>query len=179
MTQIPTLVTDRLILRGMVRNDFAGFAALWADRRVTRHVLAEPRDETASWRSFLMNAGSWAVDGMGQWAITLKGRGDYIGQAGFFDARRGLGADFDGVAECGWVIDPVMQGQGFAREAGEAVHQWFDGRGLGPSRVMIAAGHVASERLAARLGYRQFRVVTLDGVELGLSGRVGVRGRQR
>ncbi len=171
---IPTLVTDRLVLRGMRRSDFADFAALWADEGVTRFILPAPRDETASWRSFLLNAGSWAMDGIGQWAITLKGTGDYAGQAGFFDARRGLGADFDGFAECGWVIDPGQQGQGLGTEACRAVHDWFDGRRLGASRVMITAGHVASERLAARLGYRQFRVTCLDGVDLGLRGRVVV-----
>ncbi|MGL5011685.1 MAG: GNAT family N-acetyltransferase [Paracoccaceae bacterium] len=176
MADIPMLETERLILRGMRRDDFADFARLWADPAVTRFILPEPRDETASWRSFLLNAGSWAVDGFGQWAITLKGTGDYVGQAGFFDARRGLGADFDGFPECGWVIDPAQQGQGVGAEACAAAHGWFDAEGKGASRVMITVGHVASERLATRLGYRQFRVTCLDGADLGLMGREGVTG---
>jgi RimJ/RimL family protein N-acetyltransferase len=166
---IPVLHTDRLVLRGMEVTDFPAFARLWAMPQVTTHILPEPRDETASWRSFLMNAGSWALSGMGQWAVTLDGR--FIGQVGFFDAKRGLGPEFDGVPECGWVIDPAFQGQGLATEAAQAAHGWFDG-GHRESRVLIAVGHVASERLAARLGYRQFRVMGLDGVDCGLSKRV-------
>ncbi len=165
---IPTIATERLVLRAMTRADFPAFAGLWADPAVTAHILREPRDETASWRSFLMNAGSWAVDGIGQSAITHQGV--FIGQAGFFDARRGVGADFDGVPECGWVIAPAHQGQGFATEALVALHRWFDD-GHSESRTLITVGHVASERLAARLGYRQFRVVGLDGVDCGLSRR--------
>jgi hypothetical protein len=42
---------------------------------------------------------------------------------------------------------------------------------VGETVVMIAAGNVESERLAMRLGYRQFRVMTLDGVVMGLSRR--------
>ena len=166
---IPRLNTDRLTLRAMQADDFPAFAALWANPAVTRHILAEPRDETASWRSFLMNAGSWALSGLGQWAIERQGV--FIGQIGFFDARRGLGADFDAAPECGWVIDPAYQGQGLATEAAVAAHGWFDARHP-ESRTLISVGHVASERLAARLGYRQFRVMSLDGVDCGLSRRM-------
>jgi RimJ/RimL family protein N-acetyltransferase len=165
---IPRIVTERLVLRAMEPDDFPAFAALWADPAVTRAILPEPRDETASWRSFLMNAGSWALSGMGQWAVEYQGA--FIGQVGFFDAKRGLGPDFDGVPECGWVIDPAYQGRGLATEAAKAAHGWFDGR-FGESRTLIAVGHVASERLASRLGYRQFRVMGLDGVDCGLSRR--------
>jgi RimJ/RimL family protein N-acetyltransferase len=168
---IPRLSTERLVLRGMEPADFPAFARLWARPEVTQHILPEPRDETASWRSFLMNAGSWALSGIGQWAV--EHRGVFIGQIGFFDAKRGLGADFDGVPECGWVIDPRHQGQGLATEAAKAAHGWFDA-GHKESRVLIAVGHVASERLASRMGYRQFRVMGLDGVECGLSKRVGL-----
>lgn len=165
---IPVLRTARLTLRGMQPADFAAYAALWSDPRITAQILPEPRDQTESWRSFLMNAGSWAMSGIGQWAVERDGR--FIGQVGFFVARRGLGDDFDLAPECGWVIDPAFQGQGLATEAVMAAHDWFDARHL-ESRTLIAVGHVASERLAARLGYRQFRVVTLDGIACGLSRR--------
>jgi RimJ/RimL family protein N-acetyltransferase len=165
---IPRLVTDRLVLRGMEPADFPAFARLWARPEVTRAILPEPRDETASWRAFLMNAGSWALSGIGQWAV--EHQGVFIGQIGFFDAKRGLGAEFDAAPECGWVIDPAYQGQGLATEAAVAAHGWFDA-GHKESRVLIAVGHVASERLATRMGYRQFRVMGLDGVDCGLSRR--------
>jgi RimJ/RimL family protein N-acetyltransferase len=168
---IPTLETDRLILRAMRRDDFPAFAALWAMPEMTRYNRPGPRDETASWRSFLANAGSWAMDGIGQWAVCWRNGGAFIGQVGFFDARRELGADFDAVPECGWAVAPDVQGQGVATEACIAAHRWIDARGPGETVAMIAAGNVESERLAMKLGYRQFRVMTLDGVAMGLSRR--------
>ncbi|MCU0800910.1 MAG: GNAT family N-acetyltransferase [Rhodobacteraceae bacterium] len=167
---IPQLETDRLILRAMTRADFPDFAALWAMPAMTRYNRPGPRDETASWRSFLANAGSWAMDGIGQWAICWRDTGAFIGQVGFFDARRGLGVDFDAVPECGWAVAPSAQGQGVATEACVAAFAWMDAR-VGETVVMIAAGNVESERLAMRLGYRQFRVMTLDDVAMGLSRR--------
>ncbi len=168
---IPVIQTDRLILRAMQRSDFPAFAALWALPEMTRYNIAGPRDETASWRSFLANAGSWAMDGIGQWAITWRETGAFIGQVGFFDACRGLGPDFDALPECGWAVAPSAQGQRVATEACKAVHGWMDARAQGGTVVLIAAGHVVSERLAMRLGYRQFRVMTLDGVAMGLARR--------
>lgn len=168
---IPTLTTDRLILRPMRRDDFPDFAALWTMPEMSAHSLAGPQDETASWRAFLTNAGSWAMDGIGQWAICWRHTGAFIGQVGFFDACRGLGADFDGIPECGWAVAPTAQGQGVATEACLAAHAWMDGQAARQTVALIAAGHVVSERLAARLGYRQFRVMTLDGVVMGLSRR--------
>ncbi|MGL4321488.1 MAG: GNAT family N-acetyltransferase [Paracoccaceae bacterium] len=165
---IPVLTTDRLTLRAFETADFPAFAALWATEAVTRHILSEPRDETASWRSFLMNAGSWEMSGIGQWAIERDGA--LIGQVGFFDAKRGLGKDFDSAPECGWVIDPAHQGQGLATEAAVAAHRWFDAQ-QAESRTLNSVGHVASERLATRMGYRQYQVMTLDGVTCGLSRR--------
>jgi RimJ/RimL family protein N-acetyltransferase len=173
MNDIPTLRTARLILRPMRISDFAPFAATWADPAVTQHILPEPRDETGSWRSFLMNAGSWAMSGIGQWAITLAPSDTYIGQTGFFDAKRGLGPDFDGIPECGWVIAPGHWGQGYAREAVGAAHDWFDAQGpAAQSRALITAGHARSERVAGLMGYRQFRVENLDGTDVGLYARV-------
>lgn len=172
---IATLTTDRLILRAMQRDDFADFAALWAMPEMSRYNRPGPRDETASWRSFLANAGSWALDGIGQWAICWRDSGAFIGQVGFFDACRGLGPDFDGVPECGWAVAPIAQGQGVATEACLAAHAWMDAR-VGETVALIAAGNEESERLAMRLGYRQFRVMTLDGVAMGLSRRLRRRG---
>ena len=162
--EIPVLLTDRLRLRGFTAADFPAFAALWADPAVVRHILPAPRDAAASWRAFLLNAGSWAICGYGEWAVCRRDTGAVIGLAGFFNAGRGLGADVDALPECGWMLMPSAWGQGFASEAARAAHRWFDASGHGPASVaLIETGHSGSERIAAALGYQPLRSPAMEG----------------
>lgn len=171
---VPELNTPRLRLRGLGLADFPRFAALWADPAMIRHILSAPRSQGDSWRAFLANAGSWALCGHGQWAICRHDSGTMIGHTGFFFGKRGLGADFDSVPECGWVLAPEAWGQGYGREAVEAVHRWFDAAALGPASVaMIETGHAGSERIAAGLGYRPLRAAALPGPPVMLYRRDG------
>ena len=155
---VPVIETDRLILRGMVRDDFAAFAAAWQELEVVRFIGGKPRPEAESWGVFLRIAGSWAIEGFGQWAIIRKADGAFLGQAGFFNAMRGIGADFDAAPEAGWVLRAAAHGHGYGREAVTAAHRWFDAQVFGGrSHVMIEIGHAASFAVAERLGYRALR----------------------
>lgn len=163
MVDIPVLRTQRLILRAMVLADFPAFFALWQEPEVVRFI-GEPRSEGESWGAFLRIAGSWALEGFGQWAITAAADDAFLGQAGFFRGKRGLGPDFDALPECGWVLTGAAQGVGLGREAVEAVHGWLDEQAFaGPTVAMIELGHDASFKLAAQLGYRALREVEDDG----------------
>lgn len=157
---IPVIETERLRLRGMVRADFPDFAALWQDPDVVRFIGRKPRPVGDSWAIFLRIAGSWAIEGFGQWGIERKRDGALIGQTGFFRAMRGLGPDFDDPPEAGWVLAREAQGQGFGPEAVRAAHRWLD---AGPHRdrtvCMIEVGHGASLAVARALGYRPMREV--------------------
>ncbi len=160
MDRIPELVSDRLVPRGMGKADFAGFAAVWQEPEVVRYIGAKPRPLSESWGAFLRIAGSWAVDGFGQWAITRRSDGRYLGQCGFFMAVRGLGADFEEVPEAGWVLATDAHGQGYGREAVGTAHAWFDAQSFGGCSVaMIELGHAGSFAIAERLGYRALREV--------------------
>lgn len=158
MTDIPELVTERLVLRGMTKADFPAFVAVWQEPEVVRYIGAKPRPEAESWGVFLRIAGSWALDGFGQWAITRRSDGRFLGQCGFFRAMRGLGADFDEVPEAGWALTTDAHAQGFGREAVGAAHAWFDAQPFGGSSVaMIEVGHGGSFAVANRLGYLPLR----------------------
>lgn len=164
MANIPELVTGRLILRGMTKADFPAFSALWQEPEVVRYIGAKPRPVAESWGVFLRIAGSWAIDGFGQWAIIRRADGRFLGQCGFFRAMRGLGTDFDEVPEAGWVLTTNAQAQGYGREAVGAAHAWFDAQPTGGRSVaMIEFGHAGSFAIADRLGYRPLREV----VDLG------------
>lgn len=155
---VPVIETERLVLRGMVRADFPALAAIWREPEVVRFIGGRPRPLSESWAVFLRIAGSWVIDGFGQWAITRKADGAFLGQAGFFTGMRGLGSDFDDAPEAGWVLTASAHGQGYGREAVTEAHRWFDAQPFGRrSRAMIEVGHAASFAIAERLGYVAFR----------------------
>ena len=155
---VPVIGTERLELRAMVRADFPAFAEIWREPEVVRYIGRKPRPDSESWAAFLRIAGSWAIEGFGQWAIVRKADGAFLGQAGFFTARRGIGEDFDAAPECGWILTAGAHGQGYAREAVGAAHRWFDAQSFGGrSHAMIEIGNAASFAVALRLGYRPMR----------------------
>ncbi|OYX44367.1 MAG: hypothetical protein B7Z02_06355 [Rhodobacterales bacterium 32-67-9] len=155
---IPLIETERLVLRAMVREDFPAMAAIWQEPEVVRFIGGKPRPVSESWAVFLRIAGSWAIEGFGQWGIIRKTDGALLGQTGFFTGMRGLGADFDDAPEAGWVLTAGAHGQGYGREAVTAAHRWFDAQPFGrQSRAMIEVGHAASFAIAGRLGYRPIR----------------------
>lgn len=155
---IPVIETERLILRGMVKADFPAFAAIWQEPEVVRFIGKKPRPLTESWGVFLKIAGNWTIEGFGQWAITRREDGTFLGQTGFFTGRRGIGEDFDAAPEAGWVLTAAAHGMGYGREAVTAAHRWFDAQDFGGvSHAMIEKGHDASFAIALTLGYQPMR----------------------
>ncbi|MGB3314419.1 MAG: GNAT family N-acetyltransferase [Albidovulum sp.] len=156
--------TERLILRGMVKADFPVFAAIWQEPDVVRFIGNKPRPLAESWNVFLKVAGNWAIEGFGQWAITRRADGAFLGQTGFFTGMRGIGDDFDAAPEAGWVLTASAHGRGYGREAVTAAHRWFDVQPFGGvSHAMIEDGHDASFAIARALGYQVMR----ESVDLG------------
>ena len=170
---IPEIGTERLILRGFGRADFAAYAALWQEPEVVRFTGGEPRSLPDRWGRFLAIAGSWAIEGFGQWAILGREDGALIGQTGFFNALRGIGADFDAAPEAGWVLTAAAHGRGYAAEAVAAAHRWFDAQPFGgASHAMINLDNDRSFGLAARLGYGRVRDADYRGASVRLMRRV-------
>lgn len=157
MRAIPTINTARVTLRAMRPDDFARFAEIWADAEVVQFVGGKPKSRDEAWRSFLINAGHWQMMGFGQWAVEEHATKRMLGQVGFFNGARGLGADFDAHPEAGWLLAREAQGRGLGPEAAEAAHDWFDRVVTGPLVCMIDCAHRKSQRLAQNLGYKAFR----------------------
>jgi RimJ/RimL family protein N-acetyltransferase len=176
---VPMIETGRLRLRGFERADFAAYAALWREPEVVRFTGGEPRSIPDCWGRFLNMAGNWVIEGFGQWAITRIEDGALIGQTGFFNAMRQIGADFDAAPEAGWVLTTAAHGKGYGREAVEAAHRWFDAQPFGGrSHAMIELGHTGSFTLAARLGYVAMRDADYLGSRVTLLVRDGATARR-
>ena len=142
---IPTLETERLILRAPGPQDLGPFAAFFADDQATRHI-GGTKTEAQTWRYLCEVIGHWAIRGFGRWMVTRRGDDRAIGLVGLHQPL-----DWPG-REVGWYIWDGL-GQGYAREAGRAARDFAYGTlGWDGAVSMIAPGNLASARVAEALG---------------------------
>lgn len=151
----PVLETARLRLRVPTLADYDAIHALTLSDQVRAFLGREPPTREDSFARFLRGQGCWRLFGWGQFVAETKRESAFVGSLGLFRAMRGLGEDFDADPEAGWVIHEDHWGQGYATEAMAAILTWLD-QAHGPQRTVciISPGHAASERVAAKLGYR-------------------------
>ena len=183
---VPTLTSERLILRGHRREDLSEATAMWADANVTRHIGGRPFSEEEVWGKLLRHVGHWAVTGFGYWVVRERDTGVFVGEAGFADFRRELDPPLGGAPEVGWALAAHAHGKGYATEAVQRALQWSDARfGNAKTVCLIAPANVASARVADKCGYRLARRTTykheaIDLYERGAAGedlrRTGVKG---
>ena len=88
MATIPTLETERLILRAHTVADFDRYAEMWVEPDVVRFIGGAPFSREDSWSRFLRHAGVWHHMGFGFFAIEEKETGHFVGEAGFHDLHR-------------------------------------------------------------------------------------------
>ena len=169
----PELRTERLRMRPHRRDDAGQLLAMWQDPVVVRHFGGQPVAEEDSWNRLLRYVGHWAVNGYGLWAVEELATGQFIGDVGLFEGRRGLGERFDCAPEAGWVLLPDGHGKGYAREAmtaalrwGQSAHRWAR------TVCMIDPENAPSFRTAAALGYTAFDRQLYRGKELVLLERI-------
>ena len=176
---VPIINTARVSLRPMRPEDFDRFAEIWADPEVVSEIRGGVRSRADSWDAFLRNAGHWQMTGFGQWAIWEARARRMVGQTGFFFANRHLGEDFDNYPEAGWVLAPEARGQGLAREAARAAHDWFDRVIPGRLSALITKANLRSIAVAQDLGYELLREAEMDGVPVSRMRRNGPPGSAR
>lgn len=155
MLAIPTLESERLILRGHCAADLDAATAIWSHPEVYRFITGQALGTQEVWMRLLRYSGLWDFLGYGYWAVEERGSGRYIGQLGFADFKRGL-LGFDGrYPEAGWVIHPDMAGRGYATEGMLAALGWLDAQpGWSRSFCIIGPQNNRSVRVAEKLGYR-------------------------
>ena len=153
---IPILETERLILRGHTRGDFAAYAAMWADPAFAQFSGGTPLSEEDAWARFLRPFGHWHLLSFGFWAIEEKLSRRFVGDVGFAEHQREIDPSLKGIPEIGWALAVHAQGKGYATEAARAAIQWGDKR-LGPVRTActIHPANLASVRVAEKCGYRE------------------------
>ncbi|WP_299722805.1 GNAT family N-acetyltransferase [uncultured Tateyamaria sp.] len=144
MTSIPTLTTDRLILRAPAPKDVPAFATFYASDAA--RFVGGPLSEAETWRYQCQVIGHWSMRGYGRWMVTLKDDDAAIGLVGLHNPL-----DWP-EPEVGWYIWSGT-GKGYATEAGRAARDYaYDTLGWDTLVSMIVSGNDASVRVATQMG---------------------------
>lgn len=151
---MPTLCTERLVLRDWAAADRAPFAALNADPCVVAWVgdgtvLDRPTSDGLVDRI----EEHWRARGFGLWAVEERDGGAFVGFAGLA-VPWFLPAVLPAV-EVGWRFARGAWGRGYATEAGAAaLEHAFAELALAEVIATILPGNVRSVRVAEKLGLR-------------------------
>ena len=146
--EIPTVRTERLLLRAFRDDDLDAFAAMCADPDVMRYIGAgDTVDRNAAWRTMAGFNGHWSLRGFGIWAIERLSDGAFIGRVGLHHPP------YWPALEAGWVLARDAWGQGYAKE-GAAATLAHARRALPAQRLVsyIQPGNERSVRVAQALG---------------------------
>jgi len=167
MHSVPTIETERLILRPYRRDDFVAYAALFADPEVTRFVGGIPFSREQAWTRFLRQIGMWHYFGFGFFVLQDRETGQFIGEAGFHDLHRGISPSVEGTMETGWALSPRSHGQGLATEAVTAAIKWGDQHFPSLKKTcIIDIGNRASLRVASKLQFKETARTTYHGANV-------------
>lgn len=164
----PVLLTTRLRLRPHSAGDFASCKALWQHPETMRFIGGVAQSDQEVWFRLLRYGGMWPMLGFGFWVFEDRSTGEYLGEGGLLDARRGM-AGLEDMPEVGWALMPHVHGRGLATEAMQRVLDWADTHLLHQrTGCIIDPGNVASLRVAEKLGYRHAGTPCLRGEPLNL-----------
>jgi RimJ/RimL family protein N-acetyltransferase len=139
---IPTLETERLVLRAPRLEDFAAYAETFASPR--SGWMTDTPTRRHAWMCFAADAASWITHGFGTWAVDLRD-GAHVGTLGvtWF-------AHYP-EPELGWMLHHGHEGRGYATEGARAALGWARGR-VASLVSYITPGNDRSVALALRLG---------------------------
>ena len=152
--RMPTLTTERLVLRPMRTADAYDMYEYACLEEVTEFLLWSPHPSVSYTRDYLAYIESrYATCDFFDWAVTLKDSGKMIGTVGFTKIDTSNNS-----AEIGYVLNPQYHGQGIALEASRKIVEFgFDTVGLHRIEAKFMKGNCASLRVMEKLG------MTLEG----------------
>lgn len=170
--KIPTLKTERLVLRKMKLSDYQDMYEYARQSVVTKYLLWDEHPSSDHSYNYLSGIEECYRSGeFYDWAVTVADSGKMIGTCGFtsFDFEHGR-------AEIGYVLNPSYWGQGIATEAVSAVIE-FAFCELNANRVEahFIKGNNASLRVTEKCGMtfegylRQYMLIKGEYKTIGFS----------
>jgi len=144
---IPTIYTERLVLRPPCGSDWPNYYAFMSSSRA--EYMDGPYNKTAAWGQFCHDVAQWRLMGHGALMIDKQTCGQCLGQVGI-----NHGPLFP-EHELGWLLYPDAEGHGYAYEAASALLDWAtDTLKINSLVSYIDPGNTRSIALARRLGAR-------------------------
>lgn len=144
--EIPTLTTERLVLRPFRAGDLDAHAAMNADPSVMQYI-GEVQDRATAFRGMCAYMGHWYFFDFGPWAVEERASGAFVGRAGL--TRFEPWTD----VEVAYALVRSAWGKGYASELAARslryAHEVVGARGVA-SHILL--GNVAAVRVAERLG---------------------------
>lgn len=145
---IPTLRTDRLILRPMAAGDVVHEQAFYGSDRAA--FVGGPMHPADTWRYVATYIGHWHLRGYGTFAVEEAASGTYCGHVGPWFPEGWP------EPEISWTLMAGAEGRGIAFEAATAARDWaYRCLGWTTSISLIDADNRRSALLAERLGARR------------------------
>jgi RimJ/RimL family protein N-acetyltransferase len=149
LKHLPSLETERLILRKMTPNDVETIFAYASDQEVSRYTIWDMHRSVEDSRAFLEHVlGNYERgEGSADWGIVYKGDGRLVGTCAIQ-----LGAD-NACAELGYVIHREYWGRGLVPEAVRAMIAFgFERMGLNRIEARCIVENTASSRVMEKAG---------------------------
>ncbi len=150
MASIPTLHTDRLILRPWRATDLAPFSELNADPEVMMHFPASlSAKETTAFVAKIR--AHFEEHGFGLWAVEARDVAPFIGFIGLW--RPSFRTHFTPAVEVGWRLARPYWNQGFCTEGARRVTRFaFSELGLDELVSFTVPKNTGSRRVMEKLG---------------------------
>ena len=149
LKDLPTLETERLILRKMVLNDAEAVFAYASNSEVSRYTLWETHRSIEDSRAFLEFATQkYGNGGEPDWGIVYRGNGCLVGACGLvnWEAEHAR-------AEVGFVLSREYWGRGLMSEAVRAILRFgFERMNLNRIEARCIAENAASARVMEKAG---------------------------
>jgi RimJ/RimL family protein N-acetyltransferase len=147
-TAIPTIETERLILRGWRAADIEPLSAIYGDAEVAEWLGSpDPDLVDASIARWLEH---WRAFGFGTWAVEEKSSGSLIGRVGLVNQLDWTASEQD--AEVGWTLARSAWGNGYATEGAMAALGFARAKGLRRIISITRPDNVRSQTVMKRLG---------------------------
>ena len=147
MTSIPTLRTDRLILRAPTLEDFPAFADFYASPQAD--MLGGRVDAMTAWSKLCSLIGHWNLRGFGRWVVEERQSGAYCGHVGCHQPHGWPDR------EIAWSVTSGAQGRGIAYQAAFAARAYaFETLRWATAISLVEPINGRSATLARRLGAR-------------------------
>lgn len=146
---IPTLETDRLILRAFCADDIDAYASMVYHPDVSPFISTsgQSMDRLGAWRHMAAGVGQWLLRGHGFWAAEEKSTGKFVGRIGLNYPETWPGR------EVAYAVAREHWGKGYATEGAAAARDYaFENLGWDEVVSIIHPDNGRSLAVAERLG---------------------------